>query len=146
MSLELQPITFAEAREFIRRHHRHHAPPVSWKFGCGVNDGEKIVGVIVVGRPVARMYDDGFTAEVARCATDGTPNACSKLYRAAHKAAMALGFRKLITYTRSDESGSSLRGAGWRVIAERPAGSWNRPGRPRVDKSEPYQRLLWEAS
>ena len=146
--LDLQPIKFAEAAEYIRRHHRHHKPPASWLFGCAVNDGEKVVGVIVVGRPVARPYDDGWTAEVTRCCTDGTRNAPSKLYRAAEKAAMALGYRRLITYTRSDESGSSLRAAGWRVIAERPARSWSAAsvGRPRVDKSEPYQRLLWEAS
>lgn len=148
MDLELRPISFAEASEFIRRHHRHHSPPVSWKFGCAVNDGGGVVGVIVVGRPVARAFDDGFTAEVTRCRTDGTRNACSKFYRAAHKAAMALGYRRLITYTRSDESGSSLRAVGWRVVAERPARSWGKASRarPRVDKSEPWQRTLWEAS
>lgn len=148
MSLELQPITFREASEFVRVKHRHHPPPISWKFGCAVNDGEKVVGVIMVGRPVARAFDDGYSVEVSRCCTDGTKNACSKLYRAAEKAAMALGYRRLITYTRSDESGASLRAVGWRVIAQRPARSWSSssPGaRPRVDKSEPWQRKLWQA-
>lgn len=142
--LELQPVTFAEACEFIRRHHRHHPPPHQWRFGCAVNDGEKVVGVVVVGNPVARAYCDGWTAEVTRLCTDGTRNAPSKLLRAAEKAAMALGYRRLISYTRADESGSSYRAAGWRVIAMRPARSWDMPGRPRVDKSEPFQRLLWE--
>ena len=148
MTLEVQPITFAEAAEFVRRHHRHNAAPVSWKFGCAVNDGGKVVGVVMIGRPVARGFDDGWTVEVTRLCTDGTKNAASKLYRAAEKAAMALGYRRLVTYTRSDESGASLRAAGWRVIAERSARSWAKSsvGRPRVDKSEPYQRLLWEAS
>lgn len=147
MSLELQPITFREASDYVRKHHRHHTPPLSWKFGIAVNDGSQVVGVIIVGRPVARHYDDGWTLEVTRCCTDGTRNAPSMLYRAAHKATMALGYRRLITYTRPDESGSSLRGAGWKVIAERPARSWSKASvsRPRVDKSEPYQRLLWEA-
>jgi len=101
----------------------------------------------MVGRPVARHYDDGYTAEVTRCCTDGSKNACSMLYGAAWRAAKALGYRKLITYTRSDESGSSLRAAGWRVIGERKARSWSEASisRPRVDKSEPYQRMLWQA-
>jgi hypothetical protein len=148
MSLELQPITFSEAAEYIRREHRHHTPPLSWKFGVAVNDGEKVVGVIVIGRPVARHYDNGWTLEVTRCCTDGTKNACSMLYSAAKRATFALGYRKLITYTRSDESGSSLKAAGWRVIGERKARSWQKASksRPRVDKSEPYQRVLWEAS
>lgn len=148
MSLELQPITFAEAKEFIRLRHRHHLPPVGWKDGVAATDGEKVVGVIVVGRPVARHYDDGDTLEVTRCATDGTKNACSFLYAAAWKLTKAKGYGRLITYTRSDESGSSLRAAGWRVVGQRKARSWaeSSVGRPRVDKSEPYQRLLWEAS
>lgn len=145
--LEIQPIRFAEAAEYIRRHHRHHKPPKSWLFGCAVNDGEKVVGAVVVGRPVARMYDNGQNAEVTRLCTDGAKNAGSMLLGAAKRAAMALGYRKLYSYTRSDESGASYRAAGWRVIAERPARSWAKSsvGRPRVDKSEPYQRLLWEA-
>lgn len=143
---ELQPIRFAEAAEHIRRHHRHHKPPKSWLFGCAVNDGEKVVGVVVVARPVARHYDDGWTAEVTRLCTDGTKNAGSMLLGAAKRASMALGYRKLISYTRSDESGAGYRAAGWRVI-ERPARSWAGSSlrRPRVDKSEPFQRVLWEA-
>lgn len=148
MSLELQPITFSEAKEFIRQHHRHHLPPQGWKDGVAVNDGEKVVGVIVLGRPVARHYDDGNTLEVTRCCTDGTPNACSFLYAAAWRLARAKGYGRLLTYTRWDESGSSLRAAGWRVLGERKARSWAEASvsRPRVDKSEPYQRMLWEAS
>ena len=91
MSLELQPITYKEACKFIDEHHRHHLPPQGWKFGIAVNDGEKVVGVITVGRPVARMLDDTWTLEVTRCCTDGTRNACSKLYSAAWRAAKALG-------------------------------------------------------
>lgn len=97
--LNLQPITFEEACEFVRRHHRHHVPPQGHKFSIAVNDGEKVVGVIIVGRPVARHLDDGWTLEVTRCCTDGTRNACSMLYGAARRTAWALGYRRLITYT-----------------------------------------------
>lgn len=66
MRLELQPITFPEACEFIRLHHSHHLPPQGWKFGVAVSDGSGIVGVVTVGRPVARYLDNGWTLEIGR--------------------------------------------------------------------------------
>jgi hypothetical protein len=129
--------------------HRHHQPPVGCKFCLGVADGADVLrGVAIVGRPVARLLDDGSTLEVNRTATDGTSNANSMLYGAAWRAAKALGYRRLITYTQAGEAGSSLRAAGWRVIAERPARpGWNVPSRPReVTGTEGIPRTLWEAS
>lgn len=148
MSLKLCPMPLREANRFIALWHRHHRPVPGAKFALGAATLGTMVGIVVVGRPVARAFDDGWTLEVTRCATDGHRNACSFLYGAARRAAFALGFRRLITYTRADESGASLRGAGWRVIAERPARSWQRSSlaRPRSDKSEPFQRLLWEVA
>lgn len=148
MSLLICPTTLAEASAFVDRTHRHHTPPVGHKFSIACADGDTVVGVVIVGRPVARMFDDGLTLEVTRCATDGTRNASSLLYGAAWRAARALGYRRLITYTRRDEGGASLRGAGWRIVAERgPRPGWNMPGRPRVDTSTEHnvQRTLWEA-
>lgn len=146
MTLTICPLTFREAATFVQIHHRHHPPPTGHKFSIGVTDGEQIVGVAMVGRPVARHYDDGMTLEVNRTCTDGTFNANSMLYGAAWRAAKALGYRRLITYTRADESGASLKGAGWRVIAERkPNKGWSVPSRPRVDTTEyGIQRTLWE--
>jgi len=143
MALELQPITFAEACSFIRQHHRHHLPPWGWKFGLAVNDGSKVVGVAMVGRPVARHYDDAWTLEVTRCCTDGTRNAASLLYAAAWRAAKGLGYRRLITYTLAEESGTSLIAAGWKVLGKRRGGSWNMPGRPRVETWPTGQKTLW---
>ena len=141
------PLTFAEAAKFVERHHRHHPPPIGHKFSLAVADTNGIVGVAMVGRPVARHYDDGWTLEVNRTCTDGTRNANSMLYGAAWRAAKALGYRRLITYTRADESGSSLKAAGWRVVAQRPPNKgWNCKSRPRVDTTEyGIQRTLWEA-
>lgn len=146
MNLTICPITFKEASQFVQQHHRHHPPPVGHKFSIGVTNGKEIVGVAMVGRPVARRYDDGLTLEVNRTCTDGTPNANRMLYGAAWRAAKALGYRRLITYTRSDESGSSLKGAGWKVIAVRPPNKgWSVPSRPRVDTTQyGIQRTLWE--
>lgn len=142
--LILQPIDFSEACEFIRQHHRHHKPPQGHKFSIAVNDGEKIVGVVMVGRPPARLRDNGWTAEVTRCCTDGTPHAASKLYAAAWRAARAMGYEKLITYTLIEETGTSLKAAGWKLVGKAGGGTWNRKARPRVDKHPTGQKLLWE--
>jgi len=146
VALQLQPITFAEAKVFIRRHHRHHLPPIGWKFGIAVNDGERVVGVVTVGRPVARHLDDGTTLEVTRCCTDGTRHACSMLYGAAWRAAKALGYRRLITYTLAAEPGTSLKAAGWTPLYEVAGRSWDCPSRPRVDTHPLGQKRLWEAA
>jgi hypothetical protein len=110
------------------------------------NEQDVLVGVAVVGRPVARMLDDGQTLEVTRVATDGSPNCCSMLYAAAWQATKALGYRRLITYTQTGESGASLRAAGWRVVAARPPRpGWSRPSRPRADHGVDHTaRLRWQ--
>ena len=145
MGLELQPIDFKEATAFVREHHRHHRPVQGWKFGVAVNDGEKVVGVIMVGRPPNTTNDDGWTLEVTRCCTDGTPHVCSMLYGAAWRAAKALGYRRLITYTLAEEKGTSLRAAGWRDLGLRKGKPWNHASRPRVDTHPLGQKVLWEA-
>lgn len=143
--LSLQPITYPEACRFIHQHHRHHLPPQGWKFGIAVNDGERVVGVVTVGRPVARRLDDGWTLEVTRCCTDGTRHAASMLYGASWRAARALGYRRLITYTLIEEPGTSLKAAGWKSLYQTDGGSWSVPSRPRVDRHPLGQKTLWEA-
>jgi hypothetical protein len=138
------PCELSDANEFVARHHRHHKPVPGHKFSIAVDDGPKIVGVCIVSRPTARMSDDGWTLEVVRIATDGTKNACSMLYRAAWRAASAMGYLRLITYTLPEEGGASLRGAGFKLIGSRGGGSWSRKERPRVDKHPLQEKLLWE--
>lgn len=148
LSLSLVPMTYAEAAAFVASHHRHHRPPVGHKFSIGAaNDAGQVVGVAMVGRPVARALDDGWTLEVNRVATDGTPNANSLLYGAARRAAWALGYRRLVTYTLPHEGGVSLRAAGYRLIGEAGGGSWDTPGagRPRVDLHPTQVKWRWEA-
>lgn len=129
-------------------HHRHHRPVPGAKFCIAAAAAGAVVGVAIVGRPVARNSDNGWSLEVNRCCTDGTRNACSFLYGAAWKAAKALGYRRLITYTLPAEGGASLRGAGWKLLGERGGGNWNVPSRPRIDTAEALrgQKLLWEAA
>jgi hypothetical protein len=143
--LKLQPISQREAFRFIALHHRHHDPPRGFKFAIGLNDRASVIGVITVGRPVARHLDDTWTAEVTRCCVlDGHKNAASKLYAAAWRAARAMGYERLLTYTLASEPGTSLRAAGWRIIGETAGGSWSRPSRPRVDTHPLGQKILWE--
>lgn len=139
-------IELAEANAFVKEHHRHHRPVVGHIFSIGAALGDKIVGVVIVGRPVARMRDDGETVEVTRLCTDGTRNACSFLYGAAAKAAFALGFQRIGTYILASEPGTSLMGTGWKLIGERGGGSWSVPSRPRVDKHPTQKKLLFEKS
>lgn len=143
--MEIVPMSRLEAQEFVSAHHRHHKPAVGDKFCIGVADGGVIRGVVVVGRPVARHLDDGWTLEVTRCCTDGVKNGCSMLYGAAWRAARALGYRRLVTYTLASEGGVSLRAAGWRVVGETAGGSWSRSLRPRVDTHPLQGKLRWEA-
>lgn len=146
--LRIVPVSFSDARAFVAEHHRHHPPPSGHKFSLGVACGSLLVGVAVVGRPIARALDDGRTLEVTRTATDGTPNANSALYGAAWRVTKGLGYQRLITYTQAGETGASLRAAGFRVIAERrPRPGWNMPSRPRVDRgTSGVQRYLWEVA
>lgn len=143
----ITPIDLGEANAFVSTHHRHHKPVVGHKFSIAVSD-DCIRGVAIVGRPVSRHLDDGWTLEVNRCCTDGTRNACSMLYAAAWRAAKALGYRRLITYTLPEEGGASLRGAGWNLVGIRGGGNWNVKSRPRIDTAEYLagQKHLWEAA
>ena len=144
--LTVVPCTIRAAKAFVADHHRHHPPPVGALFAVGVERDGALVGVAVVGRPVSRHMDDGKTAEVTRLCTDGSPNACSKLYGACWRAARALGWRTLSTYTLASEPGTSLRAAGWLRIRETSGGSWSRAGRPRQDKAPVTPKVLWQIS
>lgn len=144
MKLDLVPITLAEANAFVSEHHRHHAPIPGAKFCIGVSDGAKIVGVAIVGRPIARMLDDGWTLEVNRTCTDGTPNVNSMLYGTCQRAAWALGYKKLITYTLPEESGISLTAANWKCVGKAGGGRWSRMSRTRIDTHPLQVKIKWE--
>lgn len=144
MTLALMPLTLREARAYVDQHHRHHRAPQGGLFAIGATNGNEVVGVAIVGKPVARMLNDGWTVEVTRLCTDGTRNACSLLYGACWRAARALGYRRLVTYTLPEEGGSSLRASGFRVVGQTRGGTWSRPSRPRVDMHPTQRKLRWE--
>lgn len=138
------PISMQDAREWVDRHHRRHRAPESGLFALAVAVSGEIRGVAIIGRPVARALQDGWTAEVTRVAVvEGVPNACSKLYAAAWRAARALGWRRLITYTLASEPGTSLRAAGWQVVGQVRGRSWDTPSRPRIDAHPLDDKVRW---
>lgn len=149
---ELFRIGLDEANAFVTAYHRHHPPVIGHLFSLGAvttdsDDGgaRKIVGVAIIGRPVARMRDDGLTAEVTRLCTDGTKDAPSFLYGASARAAFALGFKRIGTYILASDPGTSLTASGWRLMGSAGGGSWSRADRPRVDKAPTQGKLLFEA-
>jgi hypothetical protein len=145
--MKIIPVTLRQAQEFVKDHHRHNRPPVGHKFSVGlVNEEGKLIGVATAGRPVSRHLDDGLTLEVNRTCTLGDRNANSMLYGAIWRAAKAMGYVRCITYTQHDESGASLRGAGWVKAKELPPNTgWSKPSRPREDiGSAGVSRIRWE--
>ena len=141
-----RPISLKEANAFVEMIHRHHKPVIGHKFSIAAYENDRLCAVCIVGRPVSRHRDDGMTLEVTRMCSDGTRNACSFLYGAAARAAMALGYTRIGTYTTPEEGGASLRASNWRLIAETPGKSWSVPSRPRDDKHPLGTKLLWELS
>lgn len=142
--MELRPISVKRAARFVTEHHRHHDAPQGAKFALAAWHSGALVGVAMVGRPVSRVLDNGLTAEVIRVATDGTRNACSFLYGASKRAAQAMGYRKVLTYTLETEGGASLRAVGWNRVGVAGGGTWTRASRPRVDHHPTQEKIRWE--
>lgn len=143
--IHLRPVSIKDASDFVAEHHRHHRRSQGAKFAIGIHDGQALRGVALVGRPVARNLDDGYTAEVIRVCTDGVRNGCSMLYGACARAAKGMGYRRVVTYILDEEAGVSLKAAGWRKTADSGGGSWSREDRERVDTHPLGGKTRWEA-
>lgn len=158
--MKLRPISWRHACAFVAQHHRHNKPPRGQKFAIAAYDALELIGVVQAGRPVARRLDDGITAEITRCCVRPAPivtdrwgnahanSACSFLYAAAIRACKAMGYGAVITYTQADESGKSLRAAGFVRMREIPArGSWAadsiKRGGGRDDDGGGVPRVFW---
>ena len=144
--LDLVPISLKEANEFVDRNHRHHGKVVGHKFSiaCADTESGEVVGVAIVGRPVSRYMDDGWTLEVNRCCTNGRRNACSMLYAAAWRAARAMGYKKLITYILDTEKGTSLKAAGWKCVGQAGGLRWTGKRKPEVDLCPAQMKIRYE--
>ena len=142
--LTLVPVSLREANAFVDQHHRHHKGVTGHKFSIGCSQDGQLVGVAIMGRPVSRYLDNGLTLEVNRLSTTGAKNACSMLYAAAARAAKAMGYRKIITYTLDTEPGASLRAAGWTCMGPAGGERWTGKRRPAADLYPPQMKLRYE--
>jgi hypothetical protein len=148
--LAVVQVGLAAANAFVSAYHRHLGPTRGHKFSLAVapllpgGRPGPVCGVAICGRPVARLLDDGWTLEVLRVASDGTPNCCSALYAACRRAALALGSRRVLTYTLASEAGVALRAAGWRCLGLAGGGAWARADRPRIDRHPTGPKRRWE--
>ncbi|QPA61394.1 hypothetical protein INQ55_23705 (plasmid) [Lysinibacillus sphaericus] len=141
---EIVPVTLKEAQQFVDQYHRHHKQPQGHKFSIGLQINNKLIGVIIAGRPVSRLLDNKQTLEVTRCCViEGFKNAVSKLYSSVCKAAKAFGYKKVITYTLATETGSSMKAAGFKLDVISAGGSWNSKSRQRVDKHPTTPKFRW---
>ena len=136
MKLTIKPISLKAANEYVAENHRHSKPTRGHKFSISVHNEHGLVGVAIIGRPVAQVLDNGTTAEILRVCTDGTPNACSKLYGASVKACKAMGYTK---------SGASLKASNFTPTGNVTARQWDTPSRPR-EQREALERTRWECN
>jgi len=144
VTLRVVPITITAARAHVERHHSHHHAPVGGLLACAVADGDRLCCVAILSRPVARMLDaQGDVAEVTRVASDGTRHAASMCLAAITRAALALGWRRVVSYTILGEAGTSYRAAGWRVTGCSEGGDgWQ--SRKRAPAVQPAVKVRWE--
>jgi len=149
-NLEIREISRDDAKAFIAAHHEHNKPPCGWRYGAGIWNGPTLIGVTMVGRPVARMIDASQVVEVNRlCTRRDIPdalrwNACSQLYGWAAREAKRRGFKVIITYTLESELGTTLKAVGWTPVAKTRGGSWDRKARARTDAAPTCPKVRWE--
>ena len=141
--MRVRPISLRAANAHVTARHRHHKPSRGHRFSLSVVEDGKVVGVAIVGRPVARGFDPEEVAEVTRVCTDGTKNACSMLYGACRRVCKEMGFQQIITYTLASELGTSLKAAGWQIDGQIKGRSWNCPSRPRKDVNPTDDKVRW---
>lgn len=146
--LKVRQVELAEANAFVAALHRHHKPVMGHRFSVGVSCNDKLCGVAIVGRPVARACDYHRVVEVTRLCTDGTKNACSFLYSLCARVAKELGYSTIQTYILTTEPGTSLLAAGWSRVATVEGRQWTgtngkqrRTDQPTCDKYR-YEKVL----
>lgn len=144
MALYIKHIELKEANAYVAKHHRHNKPVIQHRFSIACYEGDKLVGVAIVGRPRARLIDQCMTVEILRLCTDGTYNACSKLYSACVRSARELGYNRIITYILETELGTSLKASGFKYCYTNSGGSWDRPSRNREDNAPIIPKKLYE--
>lgn len=143
--LTVVPLTVKAASRWVGAVHSHLSEPRGALFAAGVESDDRLLCAGLVGRPSARLLDDGQTAEITRVACDTTPNAASMLLGALRAGALALGYRRVVSYTLLGESGTSYRAAGFVPTSVSDGGDWGRPSRARTSAAQGGRKVRWEA-
>lgn len=149
--LRLVPMTVTAASRHVAKNHRHNRGVQGGLFACGVEENGQLVGVAIASRPTQYKMDNGTTMEITRVCSNGTANACSKLYGALCRGAAAIGYERVITYTLAEEPGTSLRAAGFTPVATVPAMARTTGHRQRMqvdlfgeERRPPGAKIRWE--
>jgi hypothetical protein len=149
--VKIVPLTLRTANDFVEKHHRHSARTSNdgGKFAIGLDFEGQLVGVAIVGRPVARLLQrDPGTAELLRCCVSPAAprNSTSRLAARARRVWQLMGGTRLVTYTLTRESGASMRGAGFAVDGLVPARAWDTPSRRRNAREiENEDKMRWRS-
>ena len=141
---QLAPCTVKAALKRVREWHRHLPDLQGGLFAVQcLNAAGECVGVAVAGNP-SRVWQGSAKLVISRVATTGYENACSTLYGALCRAAKALGYREVWTYTLPEEPGTSLRAAGFIDMGLTDGGEHDRPSRHRkpAKRADPKRRWL----
>ena len=114
---EAYPLPLKQAKRFISEHHSHNKAPSFHIFSIGVKYKGQPVGVGCVSMPTARALMDGYSCEITRlCVSDDAPkNACSFLYGRLCRAAFAMGYQRIYTYSLESERASSIKASGFKI-------------------------------
>lgn len=142
--LRIRPIHLKAACEYVKMYHRHSIPPVGGKFAIACYSDSKLCGVAICGRPISRYLDDGQTLEIYRNCTDGTTNACSKLYGACIRVAREMGYVKVVTYTLEHEDGASLKAANFKLFGRAGGAEWTGSRKRNYYVSPKEAKFRWE--
>lgn len=142
--LEIKPIHLKDAKEYVKKYHRHNIPPVGGKFAVSCYEDGRLCGVAICGRPTARHLDNGETLEIYRNCTDGTQNACSKLYGACLRIAKGMGYKKVITFTLESENGASLKASNFTHAGQAGGIAWTGSRKRNYYVSPEEMKNRWE--
>lgn len=151
MTLRLAPIDLASARAWIQRVHSHLDAPIGGKAAVAIEEDGRLCCVALLGRPNARALQAQGCAEVLRVASDRTPHAAGMALAAITRAALSLGYTRIVSSTLLGEKGTMYRGTGWRPVACRllergpELADWRRKGRSSKAPTQAGAKVRWEA-
>ena len=141
--MKVAPITVRAAQARVKEWHRHLPDIQGGLFAVQVVDSSGACrGVAIAGNP-PRVWQGTGRLVVSRVATPGTPNGCSMLLGAICRAASALGYTEVWTYTLPEEPGSSLLAAGFREAGTTAGGTHSRERRPRRAPVQAGPKRRW---